>query len=190
MPHSSAPLTLPLTALALLAACSTAPAGTTERQVAGANGTDIVTTERTPAESIRNPAPTDARPTPAHTPVPADMVSRPAPSSAMPAESTLARIPARFVGTWAPDTRACTADYDYQPAFQRIVIKPDQIGFFETAGEVQAVAEAGGSTRITVRERVGDSTPVYPIMISLADNGRALNYIRDGKRLRYVKCAG
>ena len=106
-----------------------------------------------------------------------------------PAETALAQIPARFVGTWAPDKRACAGDYAYQPTFQRVFIERDRVGFFETSGDVQAVAEAGGSTRVTVRERVGDAYPVYPILISLADGGQALNYIRDGERRQLVKCS-
>ncbi len=152
----SPPLARPLTALALLAACSggsTAPTGTTDGAVAGS-------------------ASTEARPAPVG----------PAP----PTPTTLARIPARFVGTWAPDAAECKSGDGYE----RIYIKPDQVGFFETVGEVQDVAEAGGSTRITLRERVGDSYPIYPIMISLADDGRALNYLRHGERKLYVKCAG
>ena len=165
--------------LALLTACSggsTTPASTDGARVAAADAADADTTPPAPVDSASGSV------------QPANAVT--ATPTAKPAEATLARIPTRFVGTWAPDTRACTADYDYQPAFQRIVVKPDQVGFFETAGDVQAVVEAGGSTRITLRERVGDRYPVYPIMISLADGGRALNYIREGERRVYVRCTG
>lgn len=188
MTHNAPPLALSATVLPLLVACSggsTAPTGSADGQVAATEATEVDTT----AGSAPT-ASTDAQPTRPPTPGLDSAVTQPAPTPAAPMETKLARIPVRFVGTWAPDTRACTANYDYQPAFQRIVITPDRVGFFETSGEVLNVAEAGGSTRITLRERVGDNTPVYPIIISLADNGRALNFIRDGERKVYVKCAG
>ena len=171
----------------LLVACSiheTVPtndqaAETTDNQIARAEAT--TTRPASPDPAARAPV---ANNQPA--PPPADAAAR---ASATPAPSGVVgktSVPARFAGSWAPDATACKS----RDGFERITIKADRIDFFETVGEVQKVFEKGGSTRITVKERVGDAHPVYDIMVSLADGGRALNYINRGKRHRYVKCAG
>ena len=186
MTQPRALLALPLTALFALAGCSGGTAAPDDAVAEIDRGeAATATAEPTVTGPTPDPTPSTTEPRDASVGEPAQPNASPAP----PAETALSRIPARFIGTWAPDKRACAGDYDYQPTFQRVFIERDRIGFFETSGDVQAVAEAGGSTRVTVRERIGDRYPVYPILISLADDGRALNYIRDGERRRLVKCS-
>ena len=173
MAHIDPRLAVSLAAAALLAACSGRP--TVEQ---GSASGEVATARPVDDAPVAEPPATDPTATPGRAGGSA--------SATPPSEATPAKIPARFVGAWAPDAAACgTGD-----GYERIHIEPDRVGFFETVGEVRDVEEAGGSTRITLRERVGDSHPVYPIMISLARNGRALNYIRGGERRLYVKCAG
>lgn len=173
----------------LLAGCSFRHTDEAAGRVAEANATAAVaarpaaTGQPTGTAAARA---TDTQPTPAPTPAPADAAARSDPAPVETSAAKRVRIPARFVGSWAPDAAQCTRD----DGSERITITPERVGFFETVGDVRDVFEEGGSTRITVRERVGDQYPVYAIMISLADGGRGLNYINQGKRRLFVKCPG
>lgn len=107
------------------------------------------------------------------------------------ATSSVATVPPRFRGLYAPDRRACEQDYNYAPAFQNVHVMAERASFFETGGPVLNISVDGNTITINMREYVGDGSSERDIYLALEGDDLA-RYKRGQSQpsQHYVRCSG
>ena len=102
---------------------------------------------------------------------------------------TVATVPTRFRGTFAPDRQACAEDYDYQPTFQNVDVTADRVQYFENGGPVQGVEVDGNSIAIDYLDTYGDQRTPQVIYLAL-EGDSAVRYrpSRTEPVRRFVRC--